>query len=287
LQVSMRSALATMTNKSNDDEMDDLAIMKETLRVKDEELHHLSSDLRTCDCTIKDLMDKLTDTAEAAEGAATAVHVMDEERRLACEEIEKLSTYTVKQLNTLMNKLRESDEKVFTLSKENEILLKQKDSALQEAHLWRTELGKAREHAVISEAAVLRADERARAWQADGEDKQNESAKKQMAFAKEKEELMTYVNILQLQIQRQEGKMEQVINETTESCSDDNVDKVCLIDSRSTHDSEDGVVNSVVDGIDIQPTDARIADVREISSEEDRNSLDIPVVTPEANHDQP
>lgn len=28
LQVSMRSAIATMTNKSNDDEMDDLAIMK-------------------------------------------------------------------------------------------------------------------------------------------------------------------------------------------------------------------------------------------------------------------
>lgn len=98
--------------------------------------------------------------------------------------------------------LRESDEKAFTLSKENEILLKQKDSALQEAHLWRTELGKAREHAVISEAAVLRADETARAWQADGEDKHKESAKKQMAFAKEKEELMAYVNILQLQIQR-------------------------------------------------------------------------------------
>lgn len=74
--------------------------------MKDEELHHLSNDLRTCDCTIKDLMDKLTDTAEAAEGVATAVHVMDEERRFACEEIEKLSTYTVKQLNTLMNKVQ-------------------------------------------------------------------------------------------------------------------------------------------------------------------------------------
>lgn len=98
--------------------------------------------------------------------------------------------------------LRESDEKVTTLSKENELLLKQKESALQEAHLWRTELGKAREHAVISEAAVLRADERAKVSQAAGEDKLNESAEKQMAFAKEREELLAYVNILQLQIQR-------------------------------------------------------------------------------------
>lgn len=73
--------------------------------MKDEELHHLSNNLRTCDCTIKDLADKLTDTAEAAECAASAVHVMDEERRLACKEIERLSTYTVKQLNTLTNKV--------------------------------------------------------------------------------------------------------------------------------------------------------------------------------------
>ncbi|KMZ73936.1 PH domain containing protein [Zostera marina] len=298
LKVSMRSALATMTNKSNDDEMDDLAIMKETLRVKDEELHHLSNNLRTCDCTIKDLADKLTDTAEAAECAASAVHVMDEERRLACKEIERLSTYTVKQLNTLTNKLRESDEKVTTLSKENELLLKQKESALQEAHLWRTELGKAREHAVISEAAVLRADERAKVSQAAGEDKLNESAEKQMAFAKEREELLAYVNILQLQIQRQESNTKQVINETSESCSDGNVDKACLIDFRNKHNSDDDVVNSVMDGIDIkpisdaewsgfQPTNARIADVREILSDEGATSLDIPVVTTEADHKQP
>ena len=98
--------------------------------------------------------------------------------------------------------MKESEEKVIALTNETELLLKQRDSALKEAHLWRSELEKAREHAVVLEAAVLRADERARVSQADAEAKLKFSAEKELAAAKEREELLAYVNILRSQVQR-------------------------------------------------------------------------------------
>lgn len=88
------------------------------------------------------------------------------------------------------------------LDKEREALLKQRDSALQEAQLWRSELGRAREHAVILEAAVLRAEERARVAEADAEAKLRAAAGKELAAAKEKEELLAYLAMLESQIQR-------------------------------------------------------------------------------------
>ncbi|KAG1368473.1 hypothetical protein COCNU_14G009410 [Cocos nucifera] len=99
-------------------------------------------------------------------------------------------------------KLRESEEKVMALSKEREILLKQRDSALQEAQLWRSELAKARERAVVLEAAVVRAEERARVSEADAEARIRGAAEKAAATAKEKEDLLALVNILQSQVQR-------------------------------------------------------------------------------------
>lgn len=98
--------------------------------------------------------------------------------------------------------MKESEEKVLALSKEKETLLKQRDSALQEMHLWRSELGKAREHAVILEAAVLRAEERARLAEADAESRAKAAAEKELAAAKEKEELLGVVSMLQSQLQR-------------------------------------------------------------------------------------
>lgn len=88
------------------------------------------------------------------------------------------------------------------LSKERDHLLKQRDSALQEAQLWRSELGKARERVVILEGAVVRAEERARVSEADAEAKLKNAAEKELAAAKEKEELLTYVNMLETQLQR-------------------------------------------------------------------------------------
>ncbi|BAS92337.1 Os05g0153901, partial [Oryza sativa Japonica Group] len=61
----------------------------------------------------------------------------------------------------------QSEEKVIRLSKEKDQLLKERDAALQEAHMWRTELGKAREQAVVQEATIARVDGMLRASEAD------------------------------------------------------------------------------------------------------------------------
>lgn len=82
--------------------------------------------------------------------------------------------------------MKESEEKVAAFSREREILFKQRDSALQEAHLWRSELAKAREHAVLMEAAVVRAEERARVSQADAEARLKDAAEKSIACCKRK-----------------------------------------------------------------------------------------------------
>ncbi|KAG1348073.1 switch-associated protein 70 [Cocos nucifera] len=310
MKISMRAALGLMTNKPNEDHLDDLTIMKETLRVKDEELQQLAKDLRARDSTIKEIADKLTETAEAAEAAASAAHAMDDERRLACAEIERLNKEAKKQLESSMLKLRESEEKVTALRREREILLKQRDSALQEAQLWRSELAKARERAVILEAAVLRAEERARVAGADAEARTKDAAEKALATEKEKEDLLALVNILQSQAQRQQGNTKQVLEERSESCSgaddalsmtkhvdpsEDNVDKACLCDSGSVPGNN--VVQLAVDGVeihsigdaewsDIQSTDARIADVREVTPEAEQSSFDISVVNPPVDNHQ-
>ncbi|XP_010272297.1 PREDICTED: calcium-binding and coiled-coil domain-containing protein 1 isoform X2 [Nelumbo nucifera] len=310
MRISMRAALGMVTNKVNDGQMDDLAIMKETLRVKDEELQHLARDLRARDSTIKEIAGKLSDTAEAAEAAASAAHAMDEQRRLACAEIERLTKDSQKQLESSIMKLRVSEEKNAVLSKERDQLLKQRDSALQEAHLWRSELAKARDRAVILEAAVVRAEERARVAEAEAESRVKEATEKELAAVKDKEELLAYVNLLQAQIQRQQSDTKQVFEEKTESCpdakdnlpltkhvdlSEENVDKACLSVSRSLPISGDGMqlavdqvdLRSIGDGewSDIRATEATIADVREISPETEGSSLDIPVVSlPVADH---
>lgn len=60
----------------------------------------MARDLRARDSTIKDIADKLSDTAEAAEAAASAAHMMDEQRRIACAQIERLTKESEKQLES-------------------------------------------------------------------------------------------------------------------------------------------------------------------------------------------
>ncbi|KAL5573106.1 hypothetical protein UlMin_022703 [Ulmus minor] len=309
MQISLRNALGVMTNKPTDGPMDDFSIMKETLRVKDEELQNLARELRARDSTIKEIADKLTETADAAEAAASAAHLMDEQRRIACAEIERLTKDSEKQLDSYRLKLRELEEKVTGLSKDRNELIKQRDSAFQEAHMWRSELAKARDRVVILEAAVVRADEKARVAEANAEARIKEALQKESAATKDKEELLAYVNNLQTQLQRQHIDTKQVFEEKTESCSDigntlpltkhvdlseENVDKACLSDSRVI--PGESVVHMAVDQVnlrpvgdgewsDIQATEARIADVREIAPETEASSLDIPVVSqPSTNH---
>lgn len=80
--------------------------------------------------------------------------------------------------------------------------MKERDAAFQEAHMWRTELGKAREQAVIQEATIARAEEKARASEADAAARIKEAAEKLHTVEKEKEELLALVGVLQSQVQR-------------------------------------------------------------------------------------
>ncbi|CAA0808421.1 Pleckstrin homology (PH) domain-containing protein [Striga hermonthica] len=225
MQISMRNALGAMLTKTPEFPLDDLSIMKETLRVKDDELQNLARDIRARDSTIKEIAEKLTETAEAA----SAAHTMDEQRRIA---------------------------------------------SLQEAHLRRSELAKARERAVILEGAVVRAEEKVRVTEVDAEARIKEAIEKESAAAKEKQELHANVKLLQEQLKQQQVETMQVYTEKTKPCpgvdgdltltkhmdpSQENVDKACTSISRAT-------------------TEARIADVREVGPDADRMSVDISVV---------
>ncbi|KAI7724681.1 hypothetical protein M8C21_004558, partial [Ambrosia artemisiifolia] len=280
------------------------ALGSETLRVKDEELQKLARDLRVRDSTIKEIAEKLTETAEAAESAASAAHALDEQRRIATSEADRLEKELEKNAVSYSMKLRDLEEKVMLLSKEKEQLMKQRDSSHQEALLWRSELAKARERVVILEGAVVRAEEKVRVKDAEAEAAIKEATEKETAARKENQELLAYINILQLQLQRQEENTKQVMEERGESCShgdtqpltkhvhpsEENVDKACLSDSRNISVSDINLVHPppspsvdqtgpINDGEwnDIEATEARISDVRDIAPDTEGNSLDIPV----------
>ncbi|XP_022136610.1 switch-associated protein 70 [Momordica charantia] len=293
MQISLRNTLGIVANKITDGPMDDLAIMKETLRVKDEELQNLARDLRARDSTINDIAEKLSETAEAAEAAASAAHMMDKQRKIVCAEIQRIKEDSEKQLDASMLKIKESEARLTDMSRERDQLIKQRDAANQEAHMWRSELAKAREQVVILEGAVVRAEEKVRVAETDAEARIKEAKQKEVAALQEKQELMAYINRLQAQIQRQHI---QVFEEKMESCpgngsslltkhvdsSDDNVDKACLSDdSRAIPVSGEVNLQPIGDGewSDIQTTESRIADVREIAAETEGSSLDITVVS--------
>ncbi|XP_057432637.1 uncharacterized protein LOC130725426 [Lotus japonicus] len=306
MQISLRNTLGMMTNKTTDGPMDDLTIMKETLLVKDEELQNFARDLRTRDSTIRDIAEKLSETAEAAEAAASAAHTIDEQWRNACEEIESLKKDSEKQLELSAQKLKEYEVKIISLSKEKEQLSKQREAATQEANMWRSELGKARESGVILEGALARAEEKVRVAEANAEAKIKEAVQGESAAVSEKQELLAYVDKLKAQLQRQHIDSTEVF-EKTESCSDtkhvdlteENVDKACLSVSRSVPDpaAAECVVQMPTDQViiqpvgdnewsDIQATEARVADVREVASESEVSSLDIPVISQQGTNHQ-
>lgn len=300
MQIARRNALGSVLNKPLDAPLDDLTIMKETLRVKDEELQNLSRDIRARDSTIKEIAEKLTETADAAQSAAFAAHTMDEQRRLATSQVDLLKKELEKLSVSYTSKVREFEERVMVLSREREQLIKQRDSSHQEALLWRSELAKARERVVILEGAVVRAEEKVRVKDAEAEGVIKEATEKESVARKENQELLAYISILQEQLKRQEENTKQVLEERVESCSGDtqpltkhvhpseeNVDKACLSVSRNIPVSERSVVypapatDQSGEWNDIEATEAQIADVREISADTENGNgssgFDIPV----------
>ncbi|VAH46133.1 unnamed protein product [Triticum turgidum subsp. durum] len=278
MKISLRAALGSTTNKLSKGQLDDLTIMM---------------DIRARDSTIREITDKLQETAEAAETAASAAHAIDEARRFLSSELERLKQDQENQVELSLLRLRESEEKSKLLAEEREHLLKERDSALQEAQMWRSELGKARGNAVILEAAVVRAEEKARVSAADADMRIKEAVSKLESAAKEKEELLALVDALKSQIQRQETSTKQICEERSELCStskhmdmdDDNVDKACLSDTDLIPIAEN-IVELDDEGVDIRtigdtewenPHSSEVSDVREVTTEAEENSLDIPV----------
>lgn len=80
-------------------------MLQETLRVKDEELQNLARELRSRDSMIKEIADKLSETAEAAVAAASAAHTMDEQRKIVCVELERLSKDSERQQEAAISKV--------------------------------------------------------------------------------------------------------------------------------------------------------------------------------------
>ncbi|KAM3386046.1 hypothetical protein ACQJBY_009601 [Aegilops geniculata] len=278
MKISLRAALGSTTNKLSKGQLDDLTIMM---------------DIRARDSTIREITDKLQETAEAAETAASAAHAIDEARRFLSSELERLKQDQENQVELSLLRLRESEEKSKLLAEEREHLLKERNSALQEAQMWRSELGKARGNAVILEAAVVRAEEKARVSAADADMRIKEAVSKLESAAKEKEELLALVDALKSQIQRQETSTKQICEERSELCStskhmdmdDDNVDKACLSDTDLIPIAEN-IVELDDEGVDIRtigdtewenPHSSEVSDVREVTTEAEENSLDIPV----------
>ncbi|KAK3126338.1 hypothetical protein QOZ80_7AG0555090 [Eleusine coracana subsp. coracana] len=294
MKISLRAALGSTANKLTKGQLDDLTIMMETLRVKDDELHQLLQDIRARDSTISEIADKLHETAEAADTAASAARSIDEERRLLSSELEHLKLDHEKEVQLCLLKLKESEEKAKLLTEERDHLLMERDSALQEVQMWRSELGKARGNAVILEAAVVRAEEKARISAADADIRVKEAASRLESTTKEKEDLLTLVDALRSQIKRQETNTIQVCEESSELCStaarhmeDDNVDKACVCDTDPIHVTKN-IAELDDEGVDIRtvrdtewntPDSSEVSDVREITTESEENSLDIPVDT--------
>ncbi|CAM8934519.1 unnamed protein product [Rhodiola kirilowii] len=295
MKISMNKALGNLSIRVTDASMDDFTIMKETLRVKDEELQNLARDLRSRDSTIKKIAERLSETAEAAEMAASAAHTMDEQRRIVCSEIERLRKESEQQHQSSMLKVKELEEKVISLSKEHDELVKQRDSAIQEANLWRLELAKARDRAIILEGAAVRAEEKVRVTEAEAEARLKVAELRESNFIKEKHALLAYVSSLQAQLQRQQMESHQIVENTESQSEMANVspltkhmdlsqqdeDKACLTESRQLQACEESIVDVTEDQTPQEINSNESSDIQITGTSPTLiNSLDAPEVTP-------
>ncbi|KAG0566485.1 hypothetical protein KC19_7G067600 [Ceratodon purpureus] len=183
-------------------DMNSSDMMRETLKVKDEELHQLASDIKSRDLIIKELADRLTETADAAESAASSVQAIDKDCREALSEVDHLR----KQLLQAAKQIRDADAR-------RAAALKFEETALQEAHRCRLELGKLRERGVILEAAMVRVEEDTR----------------RLKVVHESE----IAEILKLRLSRMESTSQGEISSTDEILQEDNVSKPADVSSKA------------------------------------------------------
>ena len=66
----------------------------------------MAKEVRARDATVKELAERLSETAEAAEAAASAAQIMDKERRSARTEISRVRREVDEKLRDSSNKVR-------------------------------------------------------------------------------------------------------------------------------------------------------------------------------------
>jgi hypothetical protein len=78
--------------------------------VKDEELAQMAHDLRARDATIREMADRLSETAEAAEAAAAAAMQMDRDRKAAVSEAAQARRLADSALKEAEARIKEAQE---------------------------------------------------------------------------------------------------------------------------------------------------------------------------------
>nr|XP_024366018.1 uncharacterized protein LOC112277660 isoform X2 [Physcomitrium patens] len=129
-------------------DVDSSYLMREELKVKDKEIRHLARDLKSRNKVIKELGDRLIETAEAAESTASSVHVVHKRYQESLSEVDRLR----RQLAQAVKQIRDADAR-------RAAALIVEEAALQEAHRCRLELGKFQERGVLLQAAMVHIDE--------------------------------------------------------------------------------------------------------------------------------
>lgn len=76
-------------------DVDSSYLMREELKVKDKEIRHLARDLKSRNKVIKELGDRLIETAEAAESTASSVHVVHKRYQESLSEVDRLDRKSV------------------------------------------------------------------------------------------------------------------------------------------------------------------------------------------------
>lgn len=98
--------------------------------------------------------------------------------------------------------MKELEDTATSLSRERAQLIKQREEAIQETHLWRSELTKTKDNISKLEATVARAEDKIRAINTNTEAKLKAASQKELVFAQEKEQLISYINSLKSQLHR-------------------------------------------------------------------------------------
>ncbi|CAK9205907.1 unnamed protein product [Sphagnum troendelagicum] len=157
IPITALALASTASNHSDEVDMENVKVWIETLRVKDDEICQLSRDLKARDLTIKELAGRLSETAQAAESAASTVYVVENQRKAVLSEVDHLHNELLRVVQKVCWLIVLHSALGVSIADEHAAAaLKSKETALKETHYWRLELGKAQEQNLVLETSLMR-----------------------------------------------------------------------------------------------------------------------------------